>query len=134
MNNAIDWFTKKKTFYVSALLVLIYVISYFNRALYLPEFYRDFCCIDDRKLNLFLIAIPTFVLYFIFLKQKDSAFKMWKKFTLIYLPIYVVIYFLSPTQGDGLIWFQRETISFFGSITYSIISIILITYQSFQRE
>ncbi len=116
------------------LMVLIYFISYFNRALDLPFFYKNFCCIDDRKFNLFAVFIPILIFTAIVVFLRDEKFREWKKFTFIYLFIYLFIYFLSPTQGDGYIWFQREAISFFGSILYSIISLFLIIYKSLQKS
>jgi hypothetical protein len=132
MNNIINWFTKKKSAYVSFAMIVVYIISYFHQFFGLPVFYKNFCCVDDRKLNLFFIFIPIFIFSLFFLKLSDFKFERWKKFTLLYLIIYLVIYFLSPTQGNGYVWFQRETISLFGFITYTALSLYL--SKSFKKE
>ncbi|MEK7471122.1 MAG: hypothetical protein AAB623_00535 [Patescibacteria group bacterium] len=134
MNKFLEWVTKKRMIFSSVVMIIIYVISYFNRILELPSFYRDFCCIDDKRVNLFLIFIPIFIFTIIFSILSETKFNVWKKFTFIYLFIYLFIYFIVPTQGNGFIWFQRETISFFGSIIYSTISLFLIIYKSFKKE
>lgn len=134
MDKKIDWFTKKKMIVSSLIMVFVYCASYFNEILGLPSFYDNFCCIDDRIFNIFFIFIPIFILAVINLKLNDLGFEKWKKFTFIYLIIYLIIYFVSPSQGNGYVWFQRETISFFGSILYSIISLILIIYKSIKKD
>ena len=134
MSNLANWFTRKRMLTFSLIIVILYFVSYFNRTLGMPDFYKNFCCIDDRRLNLFLIFIPIFIFSIILSRLGESKFEKWKKFTFIYLIIYLTVYFLSPTQGDGYIWLQRETISFFGAISYSAISIVLIIYKSLQKE
>lgn len=133
MTNLTNWLTRKKSTFVALIAVFIYFISYFNEALSLPLFYDNFCCIDDRRFNLFAIFIPIFIFTIIFTNLSEIKFTHWKKFTLVYLIVYLIIYFIVPTQGDGFVWFQRETISFFGSILYSIISLILVIYKSIKK-
>ena len=129
-----NWFTKKRILVSSLVALCLYIISYFNRALELPDFYRNFCCMDDRMLNLFLIFIPIFIFTLIFLSLNEKKFESWKKFTFIYLIIYLIFYFIVPTQGDGYLWFQRETVSLVGSIFYLLFSLFLIVYKSFKKE
>lgn len=111
--------------------VIFYVVSYFNRALSLPDFYREFCCSDDRMLNIFLIAIPLFIFSLLFNRTGQG---IWKKFSLLYLVGYSLVYILMPSQGDGYIWFQKETVSFLGTILYSAISLFIIIYKSPKKE
>lgn len=113
--------------------VALYYFSYYSVKFNLPNSYRDFCCIDDRRFNLFFIFIPILIFSILFLIFKRNL-KSFTKFTFIYTLIYTIFYFLVPTQGDGFFWLQRETISFVGSIFYSIISFIFIIYQIFQKE
>lgn len=131
---SMNWITKKRIIFLSLLSVSIYIISYYNKILDLPYFYRDLCCVDDRIFNAFLIFVPFFVFTCIFVYTNESLFYLWKKFTTIYLTLYFVLYFLVPIQGDGLIWFQRETISMFGSIVYSVVSLLIIIYKSFKKD
>jgi uncharacterized membrane protein YhaH (DUF805 family) len=134
MEEKLSWFTKKKVIIGCLIMVFVYLISYFNETLSLPSVYKNFCCVDDRIFNLFFIFIPIFIFSVINLKLNDLGFRKWKKLTFIYLIIYLIIYFISPTHGNGYIWLQRETISFFGSILYSIISLTLIIYKLFKKE
>lgn len=118
----------------SLIMVFIYALSYFNEVLGLPTVYDNLCCIDDRRFNVFFIFLTIFIFTIIFVNLNENKFKIWKKFTFIYLLIYLFIYFLSPTQGNGFVWFQRETISFFGPVFYLFVSIILVFYKSLKKE
>jgi hypothetical protein len=126
--------TKKGLLSLSFTLFIFYIVSYYNKFLSLPAVYKDFCCFDDRIFNLFLISVPILVFsIFVNFLQKNYI-DVWGRFTKIYLVVYLLLYFTVPTQGDGMIWFQRETISFFGSIIYTLISIIILVYKSFKKD
>jgi hypothetical protein len=123
--------TRKKVLYFGIISLSIFFLSYYSREIGLPSSYEKFCCLDDRIFNLFTITIPVCIFSIIFFK--NNGFEKWKKFTFIYLFTYLLIYLIVPTQGDGLIWLQRETVSFFGVIVYSLISILLISYKSLKK-
>ncbi len=125
---------KKSELYMAFFMFLVYIISYYARAFNLPDSYVDLCCSDDKVLNIFFIFVPFFVITIILNFIKDKNWNSWKKFTVYFFTIYFIIYFLFPTTGDGFIWFQRETVVFFGSILYSIISLILILYKYFKKS
>lgn len=129
-----NFFNRIDTLIFSVVLFFLYIISYFNNKLSLPSFYKDFCCIDDKILNVFLVSIPVLIFSILLIKSNDHKFKSWRKFTVFYLIVYLVIYLLSPTQGDGLLWFQRETISLFGFILYTLFSLFLIIYKSLRKD
>ena len=126
MNNVKNWFTKDKFIIFSILMLVVYVISYFSRVLELPVFFRDFCCADDKKLNLFLIFLPIIIFAFIFYRLSDRKFEKWKSYTFNYIIVYLIIYLLSPKQSSDFIWFQRETVSFLSTILYFITSLFFI--------
>ena len=134
MNKILEWFTLKKILLFSFFLLFMYFISYSYKIFNLPKTYVDFCCLDDRKFNLFLISLPLFVFSVIYFFLRKYDFKFWFKVTLIFLFLYSIIYFIVPTQGDGYIWFQRETVALLGSFLYSIISLTLIIYKSLKTK
>jgi hypothetical protein len=134
MNKILEWFTKKRVLLFSVFFLFMYFLSYSYKVFNLPEAYVDFCCLDDRKLNLFLISLPLFLFSIIYFFYNKYNFKSWFKKTLIFIILYLVLYFIVPTQGDGYIWFQRETVAFFGSVLYFIFSIILIIYYSLKKN
>ncbi len=103
----------------------MYIASYFSRELNLPVYYENLCCVDDRTLNLFLIFIPFLIFSIISFNFNNQAILKFSKISFIYIFIYIFIYFIVPTQGDGLIWLQRETISLYGSLIYLIVFIFI---------
>lgn len=129
-----NWLRRKNILVLSVFGLLLYLTSYYSRHLGLPNTYRDFCCADDRRLNLFLIFIPLSLFFIINIKSDYKKYINWARFSICFLVAYITIYFVVPTQGDGLVWFQRETVSFFGSILYSLVSLVLILYKSFKKE
>lgn len=134
MNIIVEWFTKRKMLIGSLLMVFIYIVSYFNERIGLPSSYDNFCCIDDRKFNLFFLFVFIFVFALVSIKLNEEKYKIWKKFTLIYLIIYLFIYFVVPTHSNGYVWFQRETISFFGSIIYFVFSLFINLFMLHKKE
>jgi hypothetical protein len=118
--------SKKQILASSVFMIFFYLISFYHKELNLPYDYQVFCCVDDRRFNFFSIFIPIFAFSLLYLKIKENNFKSWSEFSLIYLIAYVIIYFLSPTQGNGYMWFQRETISLFGSGIYVLISVFFV--------
>ncbi len=108
--------------------LFLYIFSYYSSSLNIPSVYRTFCCIDDRRLNFFLIFIPVFLLLLIFRKFKNNKYIIYKNITLVYLFLYIIIYFSVSTHGDGYMWFQRETVSFYGAIVYALFSIIFLLF------
>jgi hypothetical protein len=135
MSKVLDWFTRNKITAILSIMVIVYVVSYFNKILGLPYSYDNFCCVDDRVANLFLLFIPISVIYiFVLFSQRESLFLGWKKYTFFYMLLYFMVYFVVPTQGDGLVWFQRETVSFFGSVLYFLISLVVIVYKSINKS
>lgn len=132
MGKIINYLTIRQILSTSLFFCAIYIVSYFNRVLKLPSQYRDFCCSDDKILNLFFIFIPILFFSILISVFKLEALFVWKKYTFYFLILYAVFYFLMPKNSDAFLWFQRETLVFFGSILYSLISIILIIFKSIQ--
>lgn len=133
MNKILNWFTLNKIMLFSSIMLFFYLISLGYKTLNLPSDYINFCCLDDRKLNLFLISIPLFIFTAISFHTKQNTFNVWRKNTLFYIIIYLFLYFIVPTQSNGYIWLQRETVSFFGSIFYFIFSLFIIISQSLKK-
>ena len=127
------YLNKKTFFWVLFGGVLMYFLSYFNQFLQLPYRYKNFCCADDRLLNVFLIFLPVFFFNLLFLRASTTFFHIWAKFTLSYLSLFLIMYFLSPVANDGFFWLQRESVSLLFSLVYSLLSIVLITYKTLRK-
>jgi len=90
--------------------LLIYYVSYNADKLGLPFSYQDFCCIDDRKLNLFLILIPASV-FFVLSSYLSRTFVKFGVFTAIYLFIYL---FHCTNSSKWLYLVSKRNSVFFG--------------------
>ena len=83
---------------------------------------------------LFFFSSTTFFslipLYFL----KEGVYLSWKKFALWYIPIVAIILLISPQSGGGGFnpgyGFDQESLTFFFSGLFAVISLILITYKS----
>ncbi len=79
-----------------------------------------------------LITFPLFVLSLLFLFfNKETIFVYWRKFTFIYIFIYLFISIITPWYaGDGFFNIQKEITIVALCVLYFIISIFLIIYKS----
>ena len=94
------------------------------------------CIVDLSFLQpLFFLSLVTFIfllpLYFL----KEGVYLSWRKFALWYLPIVTFALIISPaSEGNGLmsvgVGGDRESLTFFFSGLFAIISLILIIYKS----
>lgn len=78
-----------------------------------------------------LILIP---LSLFALTLNDQKHKFWLKFTGIFFIISMVIVFLTPEYGTGIVSIDRELINWFLAGLYSFISIIYFIVQFFKSK
>ena len=82
--------------------------------------------------------LAAFVLFFSIttLFFKRSVFLSWVKITKYFLIISIIIILLTPTSTHGLDFFPiiKETVTIMLISLYSIISLFLIIYKSFQKQ
>ena len=63
----------------------------------------------------------------------EKIVSLWKKFTLIYLFIYLFIVIITPWYiGDGFMNIQKGTVAIMLSALYFILSLILVLYKSWK--
>jgi hypothetical protein len=133
-----NWFTKKGVFICSIISSLLFIILYFN----VPY---SFFCKDNRSLLycgdffrvlkiLFMITPAILFLSIINFFVSDRIFLSWKKFTFIYLLIYLLIIIIAPATGGDFIKIVKGTLGIFLSIVYFIISLFLILHKSFKKD
>lgn len=130
MNKIVSWFTKKRILVTSLLLsILIYP------AMYIADKSSSFMVehIYETITYLLLIFVPIFVVSILILFLKESVFISWKKFTFIYLFIYLSLVIFSPLRCD-YIPICKETMFMFFVPTYLVISIFLIIFKSIKKQ
>lgn len=79
-----------------------------------------------------LIAFPIFIFSVLFLFLKiETVFDEWRKFTFIYLFIYLFTVVITPWYaGDGFLNIQKEIVALVGCFLYFVLSMPLILYKS----
>ena len=91
-------------------------------------------CAFATVLSMIFLVILFFSAILFFIK-KELVFIAWKKFTIIYLFIYLFIVIITPWYaGDGFFSIQKDLIALFISVIYLIISLLLIIYKSLKKE
>jgi hypothetical protein len=103
---------------------------------------QDFCYWKISCFNTFsfigVISMPFILVLFVSLinfKLKDLAFMSWKKFTFIYLLIYIFIIILVPSHsGDEYLDISRGLVGVILSCIYFLSSLILIVSKSLKKE
>ena len=79
----------------------------------------------------FLILIPLSLLALTLNEQKH---KFWLKFTGIFFAISMVLVFLTPEYGSGIVSIDRELVNWFFVGLYSFISIVYFIVQYFKKK
>ena len=81
-----------------------------------------------------LIFVPVLIFSLVTYRIKEAVFLSWKKFTIIYLFIYLFIVAVSPWSPGDIDPFTKGYNSLLMVYLYSGISITLIAYKSYQLK
>ena len=78
------------------------------------------------------IAVPLFIFSLLFLfSGNEKVFLSWKRFTVIYLPLYLALAIFTPWYvGDGFMNLQKELVIFIFCGVYFALSAFLVLYKS----
>jgi len=134
MNKIIEWFTKKNVLVISLLGSLIFFCVLF----YINNFYlkADYSCgiYCDTFWIFSLIFIPILIGSIITYKMKSYVFSNWIKFTFWFFIFSFLILLLVPFKCDVYLRICKESLTWFFSVIYSLISLILIIFKSLEKE
>jgi len=135
MKKIIEWLTLKRLLVINEVGFLLSIILYFNIPyLYICKLNNLFgnCGEYFKFLKILFLISPVLLLFSIInLFVKGKIFLEWKRFTFIYLFIYLFIVTIFPWYiGDGFFNIQKVHIAILLSIVYSTISLILIIYKT----
>jgi len=139
MDNFIGWFLKKRAFFVSIILTVLFFIIYLNipyNYLCIRHTFFYYCGEILKFFKIILMISPALLLFSVVaFKLEERVFWVWKKFTIIYLFIYLFIVVIFPWYiGDEFFNIQKAHVSIFLTIIYLIISLFLIIYKSLKKE
>ncbi len=87
-------------------------------------------CLEILIAYILTMSIPIFIFSLIVYKLKERVFLLWKKFTFIYLSIYLFIVIIAPWRHADFSPFEKGPNTLFLLIIYIVLSIIIISYKS----
>ncbi len=74
------------------------------------------------------IFVPTGIFFVSLVIWNNEVYEKWKRFTLIFLALYLVFFIFTPTDAPDFILFYKETVAIGGVILYAVMSLIYIVY------
>lgn len=130
MNSILNWFTKKKILVVSLFFILLIpflaYLAEVSTSFLLERYYESF-------IYFLFIFIPIFILSIINLYIKDSIFYAWKKSTLIYILVYLLLIIIAPARCDYLPLCEEFILIYLVPL-YFIFSLVFIFYKSLNTK
>ena len=133
MRKVFNYFNRKNILLVSGILsVLFLILSSDDIYFFIYDLHRSFILNLFQYLRLITwIALPIFISCLFTWKQ--GVFNSWKKFSSIYVLVYLFFIILVPWNwGDVFLPIYKGTVALSLSILYFIISLILIIFKSIQ--
>ena len=131
----IDKLTKKRVLQAStigAAVTSLLAYIFFNTSTSICPYEITFdCTILSLILNL-LISLPILLFSLITYKMRDEVFLSWKKFSFTYLFTYLFIVLISPWRPADFSPFAKGIDSIRMLELYTLISLTLIAYKSYQ--
>ncbi|MBI2439450.1 MAG: hypothetical protein HYV45_02530 [Candidatus Moranbacteria bacterium] len=79
------------------------------------------------------IFVPIGIFFVILISWNNEVYEKWKRFTIIFLVLYLVFFIFTPTDAPDFILFYKETVAIGGVIVYAVMSLIYIAYLKFKR-
>ena len=136
----IDKLAKKRVLQISiacsvCLMLIAYMQNYFNLHSGSECGFDNppiIACSSTLLGYFLLIFLPILLFSLITYKMRDEVFLSWKKFTFIYLFMYVCIVLISPWRPADFSPLAKDSNTFFMFYLYSIISLFFVAYKSYQ--
>lgn len=123
-------------------LILSFIAALISLVLALPENFglcakNDINCLHSYIDSFneiiqitFIFSIPIIILSFILLFHKERIFFIWSKFTIIFLPIVIILIMITPSNSGSISPFEREPVTLFLAIVFFVVSIFIIATKS----
>ena len=83
---------------------------------------------------LFIISLPLFLLSLITYKMRDEVFAVWFRFSRVWFPLTLFLVIISPEYGNSLLPVEKDSVSFFMSLLFLLISLTIIIKKYFSLK
>ncbi len=132
-----NWFTKKKVFYITIGTSLIQIVSRYSVNLGICNNYASRCTDFSSLIVIYsFIFLSAFIFSLLTYKLNERIFVSWRNFSLFFISISFIVITFIPTNSIGFDIFPvtKGSVILFLTIAYSIISLLLILYKSFKKD
>lgn len=130
MKNILEWFTKSRILVIS-LVSSVLIFLFLDLANKARSFEQEH--LYEGTALIFGIFIPIFLITLISYFLKEKVFTAWRKFTFIYLSIYLLVILVTPSYCDAYLPICKQMSFMFLVPIYFVISLILIIYKSIRN-
>lgn len=130
---------RKNLFVIIIICIAIFVFGVYSLSVSKLNFCSNYLkiCENNVPFNVGepLTIVTPFVVFiaFILLFLNKEIYKILKYFFLILIPLFVLI-FSTPIYCNGIVCFDRETVSWFSGTGFLIISLLIIVYKKIQAH
>ena len=120
----------KKKFVIIA--VFLFLFSFFLTSSLADKLFGY--TIVDNIASVFLWTLVLIPLSFFALVLNDQKHKIWLKFTGIFFVVSMVLVFITPEYGHGIVSIDRELVNWFTVGLYSLVSVVYFITQFFKNR
>lgn len=123
---------KKTLLIISLTGVLLFAAFLFAKNLGFCNLINSSCTdtFDPFAENL-SVFIPLFLFSIITYKMHDEVYQAWLRFSFVWIPLSMVLIFLSPEySADWMYPVVKGTVAFFSSLLFIVVSLAVITWKS----
>ena len=124
------------------LIVLSLIVIFGGYVLSYPEKFNicgqeQWSCISFFSFQigepLFIGGLSLLLTFILLLFFSQEIFNVWKKFAVWYIPIAIILLAITPTSDSAFLAPDREIITWFTSIAFLVVSLIIIRYKQLQK-
>ena len=126
--------TKRNTLLISGLISITIITINYLGTYAICNSNRDCAHLLTNIIWILYIFVPLFLLSLITYKMQDEIFHKWLKFVYIWVPLTIILVLISPEYGNSLFPIEKDSVSFFMSVLFLLISIILILSNHFSLK
>ena len=125
--------TKKNILFTGIAGTILFLLSVFSQEMgFCTPTHRSCIQIFDSMAEILQIFLPFFLLYLITYKLREEIYIAWFRFASWWIPLSMLLTLIAPSQShDWMFPIDKGRVSFFMSLFFALISLILIVYKFF---
>ena len=125
---------KRTTLLISFTGVVFFTLSLFSTQLGICNINSSCVFIFDPIAETLLVFVTLFFLSLLTYSIRDETYKIWFRFSRIWVPLTVLLVLITPEYSNSLIPIEKGAVSFIFSILFLLISLIIIITKSLSSK